>query len=388
VTTAVAYSRDNAPAVYSTAVYALAVAGAVYGQLDAARIHGLPWEIGLISAIAIEGTGLAMALTAHQLRLAKERAIIPRVLTWLSTAIAVGINFVGHAGLIGGVKGDPITAFGLGFLSLIGITVWEVRSAAKHRQVLRTAGVIPEPPERFGWRRWMAAPVETWHAWRLDARTRVSPGAAALIARTAADRTARAANRRRESIRVEARQMARKAARVAARKGATGDALEALMRLATLDSTALALPSAPLAESTQARESVSRPEPVSRVDSESTQAAPPVRESAQPAPAQPIPTQRSTQALAARESAQPDSSTPALPAGREPVRRRTLAAHSDAMQLTVSAHAGEPDIEAAFVALCRDLGREPSGSELAGRAGISKATANRWKSNRPTSDNA
>ncbi|MGH8879323.1 MAG: hypothetical protein ACRD0P_18600, partial [Stackebrandtia sp.] len=62
---------------------------------------------------------------------------------------------------------------------------------AKHRDALRRLGMIPEPPERFGWRRWCRYPVETFRAWSLDIRTRVGTGAGALIAKVEADRSAR-----------------------------------------------------------------------------------------------------------------------------------------------------------------------------------------------------
>ncbi len=81
----------------------------------------------------------------------------------------------------------------LGASSLAAIVVWEVRSGAKHRDALRRLGLIPDPPERFGWRRWVRYPRSTFAAWSLDVRSRVGTGAAELLARVDADRTERAA---------------------------------------------------------------------------------------------------------------------------------------------------------------------------------------------------
>jgi hypothetical protein len=230
----VAYVRDNAAAVYSALIYGLAVSGAVYGQVDAARVNGLPVPVGIVAALALEGTGLAMALTAQHQRLKGERAVLARALIWICTAGAVTINAIGH-------HADPVKAIGLSALSALGIIVYEVRSGAKHRVTLRKLGVIPEPPERFGWRRWLTYPRQTWTAWRIDARDRLSPSAAALISRADAVR----AQRRRQQLVAEVAGTARKAARAAAKKGEAGAALAALARLANTGTPAplLALPS-------------------------------------------------------------------------------------------------------------------------------------------------
>ncbi|TCB90466.1 DUF2637 domain-containing protein [Micromonospora zingiberis] len=228
----VEYVRANAAAVYSGVIYGLAVAGAVYGQVDAARINGLPTPIGVVAAVAIEGTGLAMALTAQQQRLAGERALAARALIWICTAAAVAINAIGH-------HADPVKAVGLSFLSALGIIVYEVRSGAKHRPTLRERGMLPPPPERFGWRRWLMAPRSTITAWRLDVLDRLSPGASALVARAEAARRERrrlaAVDRdreRREALAADVRKQARTAARNAARAGETGKALTLLLHLA------------------------------------------------------------------------------------------------------------------------------------------------------------
>ncbi|WP_250000266.1 DUF2637 domain-containing protein [Actinoplanes sp. M2I2] len=252
---ATGYVRSNAAGVYSAAIYGLAVAGAVYGQIDAARLHDVWMPAAVVASIAIEGTGLAMALTAQQQRLAGERALAARMLVAVMTAAAVTINYVGH-------QPDMVKALGLSALSAIGIIVFEIRSGAKHRKALRAAGMIAEPGEQFGLRRWLAFPGETFAAWKLDVRGRLSPGAAALITRVeraAAERRRRAeieaAAERRRALAGEVAKQARRAARKAARKGDAGAALSALIRLSHTGTPApqLALPSRAHIETQTAR---------------------------------------------------------------------------------------------------------------------------------------
>ncbi|MEU8657873.1 DUF2637 domain-containing protein [Actinoplanes philippinensis] len=254
-TAAANYVRNNAAGVYSSAIYGLAVAGAVYGQIDAARLHHVWMPAAVVASIAIEGTGLAMALTAQQQRLAGERALAARALVAVMTAAAVTINYVGH-------QSDLVKAIGLSALSAIGIIVFEIRSGAKHRKALRAAGMIAEPGEQFGFRRWLAFPRETFAAWKLDVRDRLSPGAAALIARVEQATALRrrhaeieAAAARRRALTGEVAKRARTAARKAARKGDTGAALAALVQLSHTGTPApqLALPSRAHVETQNAR---------------------------------------------------------------------------------------------------------------------------------------
>lgn len=170
----VAYVQHNAPAVYSGVIYGMAVTVAVSGQIDVATSRHWSPLIGVGMAVFIEGLALSMALTAHAQRLKGERALAARALTWLAACFAAGINVAAHAG-------DAVMAAVLGASSVAAIVVWEVRSGAKHRDALRKLGLIPEPPERFGWRRWARYPIETYRAWSLDIRSRVGGNAARLI---------------------------------------------------------------------------------------------------------------------------------------------------------------------------------------------------------------
>jgi hypothetical protein len=183
------YLATNAPAVYSAVIYAMALYVAVSGQLSMATSRGWSPVFGIGMAVFLEGLALSMALTAHQLRLRNERALIPAALTWVAAGFASAINYLAHR------ADDPILAVVLGASSLAAITVWEVRSGAKHRAELRASGDLPEPPERFGWRRWLRYPRSTWRAWSLDVRDRVSDGAARLLAKVAEIKDAAEAER-------------------------------------------------------------------------------------------------------------------------------------------------------------------------------------------------
>lgn len=186
VTRSQVFVAGNAPAVYSSCIYAMSLYVAISGQISMALDRGWPLVVGVGMAVFLEGLALSMALTAHQLRLRNERALVPAAMTWIAAGFASAINVVAH-------REDPVMAAVLGASSLAAIIVWEVRSGAKHRAVLRDKGWLPDPPERFGLRRWIRFPRSTWRAWSLDVRDRVSVGAAALLARvetTAQDATA------------------------------------------------------------------------------------------------------------------------------------------------------------------------------------------------------
>lgn len=385
--------RQNAAAVYSSLIYGLAVGGAVYGQITAAIGHGLPAPVGIVAAVAIEGTGLSMATTAMRLRLAGERALAPRLLMWVATGVAVAINLWGHYGWTGRM---------LAALSAIGITVYEIRSAAKHRTELRERGMLPQPPERFGWRRWVAAPGPTWQAWRLDARERVTPGAAELIARAAEANAQRAAHRatqqaeqRAERERAQTRRQvadaARRAADRAARKGNAGAALAVLMRLAHdgLPPQQPQLPAAqPLDPDTRRlldlvkRQAVdARTKLVGSVPDDLR------RRPYTPAHPRPATAPRPAPEPGPAPAPPPASPEPALrPARPEPGAgrlaakpRRSVAATVAAAKQRVTVRADDDALATAYRELCKELNRPPSGTELAARAGTSKSSANRWK---------
>ena len=219
---AVAYLHGRADDAYAATMYALAVGGAVFGQITAATSRGWPLAAGLLIAAAIEGLALVMALTAQKLRLAGEAARTPRALTWICAGSAATINYLGH------VHTDRVGAVLLAMLSLAGIIVWEIRSGAAHRLELRARGLLPDPPATFGARRWARFLPSTLAAWSIDVRDRVSSRSARLLELAAAEHHQRQADREHQQI----RQLARRTVAVATRRGHYAAALAALTRMA------------------------------------------------------------------------------------------------------------------------------------------------------------
>ena len=179
-----------APATLSMLVYLAAVASAVFGQVSVATgRYGWSMFRALLLAGFIELMALAMATTANWLRLRGERASAPRVLTWIFASFAASVNIWGHIN-------DPLMATGLGAASLGGITLWEIRSSARHRDALRRVGQLGEPLPPLGLRFWVLQPAVAVAAYRVGVRTRVSPAAAPLVAQAEAERALRREARR------------------------------------------------------------------------------------------------------------------------------------------------------------------------------------------------
>ncbi len=215
----VEHVRNDSVRAYCGVVYAMAVGGAVYGQLTNDDLG--PTPVRVVIAVALEGLALAMALTALQQRLVGERALAARALTWVGALVAAGINLAGH-------WDNQVKATVLATLSLVGIVVWEIRSGAKHRAALRALGMIPPPPTQFGWRRWLRYPYVTWRAWSLDIRDRVTGPGAALLARVELERAVRRQYRHRRQV----MRLARRAVRKTGRKNGDSAVLAPLVRLA------------------------------------------------------------------------------------------------------------------------------------------------------------
>lgn len=185
--------RTNADAILSMLVYASAVGSAVFGQVSVAtgQYH---WSTGraLLMAGFIEVVGLAMALTSNKLRLRGERGLAPRILTWAFASFAATVNIWGHIH-------NPLMATVLGAASIGGITMWEIRSSAKHRAELRRLGQIGQPLTRFGLRAWVRYFPLVRGAWSQAVLEGLAPPAQALVVRSAEVRLARQVRRSAES---------------------------------------------------------------------------------------------------------------------------------------------------------------------------------------------
>jgi len=154
-------------AVYSLLVYAVVVYVAATSQMQWFHQQlGWSWSRALGAAVFLEGLGLAFALTAHGLRLVGERARVSRTFTWVAALFAAGMNYSAHVV-------DPalspwmaqLQAIALGASSLAAIVLWEVRSGARARSVLRRDGRLPLPKPALGWDFFLRFPVQAFWAW-------------------------------------------------------------------------------------------------------------------------------------------------------------------------------------------------------------------------------
>jgi len=167
VGSALAGAHRQAAAVYSLLVYAVVVYVAATSQMQVFHQQfGWSWPRALGAAVFLEGLGLAFALTAHALRLVGERARVSRAFTWVAALFAAGMNYSAHVV-------DPtlslwmaqLQAIALGVSSLAAIVLWEVRSGARARSVLRRAGRLPQPKPALGWDFCLRFPVQAFWAW-------------------------------------------------------------------------------------------------------------------------------------------------------------------------------------------------------------------------------
>lgn len=337
------FVAGNAPAVYSSCIYAMSLYVAISGQISMALDRGWPLVVGIGMAVFLEGLALSMALTAHQLRLRNERALVPAAMTWIAAGFASAINVFAH-------RDDPVMAAVLGASSLAAIIVWEVRSGAKHRSVLRDNGWLPDPPERFGLRRWLRYPRETWAAWSLDVKRRVSVGAALLIAEVQENRqttsvvTSAEAALDSECAAETARQAATAAAATAAReaeqaRAAAAEAVKAVKRNAR--------PHRTLRErfARTAKDTVTEPAPA-------TPHAPALRAAKSPA------------------------ALPAAPAVRMP---KATVEPKRQPKAPTEPSARDKKLRAAWELLEQRLGRSPSVSELSESTEIPRSTCGDWR---------
>ncbi|PRY56411.1 DUF2637 domain-containing protein [Glycomyces artemisiae] len=340
------YISTNAPSVYSTLIYVMAGGVAVTGQLGMAADRGWSPLFGIGMAAFLEGTALSMALTANQLRLKGERALVPTIATWAAAGFASAINYLSHQ------QEDQLLAVVLGASSLAAIIVWEVRSGAKHREALRKLGFIPEPPERFGLRRWVRYPRSTWRAWSLDVRDRVGTGAAALLARIEQARDAKAA-------------AAREAAAQAAQWGALAVALAAANEAAAAKEAA-----------DRAVELAGRAAPrerrgwFDRFKRGAKDQAVAVVAALAPAPAAKEP---------AAAPVKPKATTAKFDEAPKAPRRAAAEAPANDRPAPRPASKNADVLAAAWAALEHSLGRWPTVAELATETGIARSTCGDWR---------
>jgi hypothetical protein len=350
-----ASASHNFAGLVSSGIYTAALSVAVTGQATIATTRHWPLVFGIGMAVFIEGMAVSMALTAHQLRLRGERALIPRALTWVFAGLAAFINYVAH------YQQDRVLAYALGMSSVAAITLFEIRSGARNRPALREAGMIPDPPEQFGWRRWLRHPLETLGAWSVDVRTRVSPRGAALLANAEARRSYRREIREHRRL-VTA---ARRAVIVAAARRPGAGVVEQI-RVATAALTAEtpappALPEIPARPRGGARPSGRQaPRPPARLEVTPPPAAPPALPPAPPAPSRETSALRPPEvpALPNKPSGSEVLPPPGLHVVREgdrPIQARSIADYATAVIDRAGTDPTWGQVNAALIALFPEL---------------------------------
>lgn len=271
-------ARANSAALYTTGVYGLAVAVAFGGQADVAhKQFDWDWPAAFAGAGFVEGLALSMALTAQQLRLRGERALIPRTLTWVCALFAAGINWGAH------YQPDHwVMAAVLAASSVAGITLWEVRTGARHRQTLRDLGLIARPRPALGLAFALRYPRSWWAAWSAsiaDPAVRTRQEAIEAGNRARADKAAQAATgraaRQEARVKAELHKAAREAVKAAGLTKEAGPVIEALTQMALLHRAGpgrAAIEATPAYRATEEKAVAPRAEPAQRRQSRPTSA--------------------------------------------------------------------------------------------------------------------
>jgi hypothetical protein len=137
--------------------YAVVLLVALAGQTIAATTW-LHWPLvaALVAVAAVELGGVALSAHADARRQLGERALAARLLSAGVAAGAVAVNWLGHA--------DHLQGGFFAGMSALGYTVWLVDSAARRRDQLRRARMLPPAPPAYPWRQWLRHPLLTARA--------------------------------------------------------------------------------------------------------------------------------------------------------------------------------------------------------------------------------
>lgn len=176
--------------------YALVLLIALAGQALAAREWlGWPLLAALAAVAGVEFGGVVLSMHADERRRLGERALPARVLAAAVAAGAVALNWLGHDDhLVGGFFAG---------MSALGFSVWLIVSAARRRDALRRAGMLPPTPPVYGVVQWLRHPWLTRRARQLALRDPSLGLYGSLSTATAAVRS----ERRQAAIATELRQM-------------------------------------------------------------------------------------------------------------------------------------------------------------------------------------
>jgi hypothetical protein len=362
-------------------VLGVALAGQVSGAVEAL---GIPIAAAIPAVGALELGGVVVLANADVRRRLGERAIASRLLSAAIAAGAVAFNWFAHADhLLGGFFAG---------MSALGYLVWLMHTENQRRDRLRAKGDLPPTTpayELVG--HWLRHPWLTRRA-RSIAKTNPKLG---LYGSVAAARAQVRQERRQKAIAKVLRRKVRAAVdptmadiavavydldQIAARLAAGAD-YDGLTALLAVDLTpariAAGEPAGPRAL-----------EPGEPVDARTGEPTHPVRGAhhggeperglAQSGPGEPA---HGGVGEPAQVAIGASGGEPAHDGSGGARRTRTAPAQqrrTDRVTVPVQGDA-ESRLSDAYAALCESLGREPSGPELGERAGVSRATANRWK---------
>ncbi|MEU1810921.1 DUF2637 domain-containing protein [Micromonospora aurantiaca (nom. illeg.)] len=357
-------SRVGAPTVIALALIAAVwVCGAVWSFEEQTRLaQQLGFEIPELLPLTLDGLAVAMAAVAFAASLDARPAVYARLIT----AVAIGASAASNASAAWRRSaGDEQTVVIAAGVAVAAMFAFEVLLGEVRRQVLRHRGqpgpvaiVYPRLVRLF------LSPWPTFTSWRRLVLDATDPGRdfdrQPPVKATVVDEDDPGIQACRNLV----REMAAARQSIAPRVARVALAEHVLHWSAVVDR-----PPAPLALPAHVAVQIpARPTQPTGAHESVTEV---VRE-------------------AAVESIRPADGEPAREPGTDS-RRAAAATQAPAQRhvterLTKSAQSGDDrKLRQAYARLSKRLGREPSGQELGDEAGVSKATANRWKTNRKES---
>lgn len=143
-------------------------------------------------AVALEAGAITWAGLALWAMLTRDRVGLAHFMTAVTVMAAADASWIGARA----AHRPEAGAAYLALASVFALLMWHAIMTRVRRDDLRESGEIQGVPAkpRFGWARWVLAPVETGQAWRLAVLRRISDPAEALAA-LAAEKVARKARK-------------------------------------------------------------------------------------------------------------------------------------------------------------------------------------------------
>jgi hypothetical protein len=176
-------------AVVLGSIESLAVRGqADFGHFELALTGAWVYTV----AIALEAGAITWAGLALWAMLTRDRVGLAHFMTAVTVMAAAGASWIGARA----AHRPEAGAAYLALASVFALLMWHAIMTRVRRDDLRESGEIQGVPSkpRFGWARWVLAPIETGQAWRLAVLRRISDPEQALAA-LAAEKAARKARK-------------------------------------------------------------------------------------------------------------------------------------------------------------------------------------------------